>query len=173
MRSGSTGIPSDTSTTGILVALESSVVIALSCFGSRCWISTNAMPDLAGSAFSSAVNAASPPADAPMATTGKESPGDGSADSAPGLARVTRRARNVVTVFLVAIYPLNDITMAIDPESLPSWLDTRRQPRRFSPAKTRLSPRCPPNNIENLVLYQYCRNLAIPLTQQIAQAPVW
>ena len=39
--------------------------------GSRCRISTKAIPDLDGSAFNSAVKAARPPAEAPIATTGK------------------------------------------------------------------------------------------------------
>src|ERR1019366_7692198 len=73
--SGSAAIPSDTSITGMRVAFDNRVVSALACFGSRCWINTNAIPDADGNAFSRAVNAAKPPAEAPIATTGNESPG--------------------------------------------------------------------------------------------------
>src|SRR5260370_2716974 len=42
-------------------------------FGSRCCTTTNAMPVLAGNALKNSVYASNPPADAPIATTGKES----------------------------------------------------------------------------------------------------
>jgi hypothetical protein len=43
----------------------------LSCFGSRCWISTKAMPQFAGRAANNFLNVSRPPAEAPRATTGK------------------------------------------------------------------------------------------------------
>jgi hypothetical protein len=45
--------------------------IRLSCVGSRCWISTKAMPLLAGNASKNFLKASRPPAEAPSATTGK------------------------------------------------------------------------------------------------------
>src|SRR4051812_4870032 len=45
--------------------------IRLSCVGSRCWISTKAMPLLAGKAAKNFLKASRPPAEAPRATTGK------------------------------------------------------------------------------------------------------
>src|SRR5437870_184494 len=42
----------------------------LSCLGSRCWMSTNAMPVSVRSSLRSWVKASSPPAEAPMPTTG-------------------------------------------------------------------------------------------------------
>ena len=105
---GSTASPSDTSTTGMLVAFDRRVVSALSWLGSRCWISTNAIPDLDGSALRSAVKAARPPAEAPMATTGNESPGRelGVPSLAPlwlALLLFARAARDFGTAFLWAI----------------------------------------------------------------------
>ena len=41
------------------------------CFGSRCWISTKAMPQLAGNASKNLLKASRPPAEAPSPTTGK------------------------------------------------------------------------------------------------------
>src|SRR4051812_38897257 len=49
------------------------VVSALSCWGSRCCTSTNPMPVSVGRLASRALNASSPPADAPTPTMGKES----------------------------------------------------------------------------------------------------
>jgi hypothetical protein len=40
--------------------------------GSKCWISTKAMPVEAGRLSSNCVNASRPPADAPMPTTGSK-----------------------------------------------------------------------------------------------------
>src|SRR5258708_34046339 len=54
------------------VERERSAVRMLSCFGSRCWIRTRAIPVAAGSFCSSLGNASSPPADAPIPTIGKE-----------------------------------------------------------------------------------------------------
>ena len=56
------------------VARERISVNALACVGSRCCTSTNAMPVSFGKCLSNLVNASSPPADAPMPTTGKGSP---------------------------------------------------------------------------------------------------
>src|SRR6266481_16218 len=49
-----------------------SAVRMLSCFGSRCWIRTSAIPVSAGNFCNSLVNASSPTADAPIPTTGKD-----------------------------------------------------------------------------------------------------
>jgi hypothetical protein len=45
--------------------------IRLWCVGSRCWISTKAMPLFAGNASKNFLKASRPPAEAPNATTGK------------------------------------------------------------------------------------------------------
>src|SRR6266516_3223443 len=58
------------SLTGIDVARESTALKALSCVGSKCCTSTNASPGARGRFFKSWVVASSPPADAPMLTTG-------------------------------------------------------------------------------------------------------
>ena len=68
---GSTLIASPASTTGIAVAFDKIAARALSCVGSKCWIRTKAMPGLAGRVLRSDVNAASPPAEAPIDTIGK------------------------------------------------------------------------------------------------------
>src|SRR5215472_6325366 len=49
------------------VSLASNSVRMLWCVGSRCWISTKAIPVSAGRFLMSSVNASMPPADAPMA----------------------------------------------------------------------------------------------------------
>ena len=60
------------SRTGIFVAFERSLVRALSWTGSRCWISTKDIPVSTGRCCNNSVNASSPPAEAPIATTGNE-----------------------------------------------------------------------------------------------------
>src|SRR5258708_6206378 len=65
--------PDVTSSTGILAVLEMMSARRLRWFGSRCCTTTNAMPVLAGNALKNSVYASNPPADAPIATTGKES----------------------------------------------------------------------------------------------------
>ena len=70
MWSGSTRRRSVTVMTGIAVVLDRTSDNWLSCLGSRCWMSTNAMPVSVGSSLRSWLNASSPPAEAPMATTG-------------------------------------------------------------------------------------------------------
>src|SRR5438445_11618032 len=67
---GSTRRRSVTVMTGIAVVLDRTSDNWLSCLGSRCWMSTNAMPVSVGSSLRSWLNASSPPAEAPMATTG-------------------------------------------------------------------------------------------------------
>ena len=67
---GSTGIPSAASVTFNAVDLERISVSRLTRFGSRCWTTRNAIPGSAGSGFNRRVIASSPPADAPMPTTG-------------------------------------------------------------------------------------------------------
>src|SRR6185437_1779960 len=66
------GVPDRTSSTGIVVVLPMISVNMLSWLGSRCWISTNAIPVSDGSAWKKSLYASRPPAEAPMATTGKE-----------------------------------------------------------------------------------------------------
>ena len=56
---------------------------ALGRAGSRCWISTNAMPESEGSFARTARTASSPPAEAPIATMGTDD-ASGSADVAVG-----------------------------------------------------------------------------------------
>gem|GEM_PF-3263562 len=58
------------SVTAIPVTRPSNDGNALSCVGSRCCITTNAMPGFAGSFLNNSVIASSPPADAPMAMMG-------------------------------------------------------------------------------------------------------
>ena len=64
-------MPSATCTTCIAVWPARSSTIMLSCFGSRCWINTKAMPQFAGKAVNNFLNVSRPPAEAPRATTGK------------------------------------------------------------------------------------------------------
>jgi hypothetical protein len=64
--------PDLTSSTGILVALAIISVNMLSWLGSRCWISTNAIPVSNGIAWKNSLYASRPPAEAPTATMGKE-----------------------------------------------------------------------------------------------------
>ena len=70
MWSGSTRRRSVTVMTGIVVVLDRTSDNWLSCLGSRCWMSTNAMPVSVRSSLRSWVKASSPPAEAPMPTTG-------------------------------------------------------------------------------------------------------
>jgi hypothetical protein len=70
---GFTFIPSWTCRTGIFVLRLNSSVIALSWVGSRCGMSTKAMPGFSGSGFSNSMNASRPPADAPTPTIMKVS----------------------------------------------------------------------------------------------------
>jgi two-component system chemotaxis response regulator CheB len=65
---------SETCDTGNLESRARISLSMLSWVGERCWITTNAMPGLRGSAASSATVASNPPADAPMATTGNGGP---------------------------------------------------------------------------------------------------
>ena len=69
--SRSSCIPSVACRTFIGVWPVSRSTIRLSCVGSRCWISTKAMPLLAGKASKNFLKASRPPAEAPSATTGK------------------------------------------------------------------------------------------------------
>src|ERR1700736_4873907 len=64
--------PDLTSWTGIFVVLAIISVSMLWWLGSRCWISTNAIPVSNGSARKNSLYASRPPAEAPMATTGKK-----------------------------------------------------------------------------------------------------
>ncbi len=66
-------MPSLACTTAMVVALESRSTNMLSWLGSRCWTRMNAMPVSAGKACKSRRQASSPPAEAPIATTGKSS----------------------------------------------------------------------------------------------------
>src|SRR5690349_14114555 len=72
---GSTCMPLTAVATFIAVAGASASASMLPCVGSRCWMTTKAMPLSAGMAESSSTKAASPPADAPMPTTGKPARG--------------------------------------------------------------------------------------------------
>src|SRR5437879_8945121 len=67
---GSTRRRSVTVMTGIAVVLDRTSDNWLSCLGSKCWMSTNAMPVSVESSLKSWLNASSPPAEAPMPTTG-------------------------------------------------------------------------------------------------------
>ena len=69
-RLASTAMPCVASTTGMRVCRESNSTIKLSCLGSRCGTSTKAMPLSDGTAPKNFLKASSPPADAPMPTTG-------------------------------------------------------------------------------------------------------
>src|SRR2546428_909967 len=62
-------MPSSASQIGMGVYLASSSAIRLWCFGSRCGMSTKAMPLLSGMAPRNFLNALRPPAEAPMPTT--------------------------------------------------------------------------------------------------------
>src|SRR6266478_6477327 len=76
-RSGSRRIPFSTWVTIIVVALARASLRKLGCVRSRCWTRTRAIPLPAGRCLSSSVKASSPPADAPMPTTGKSLPRPG------------------------------------------------------------------------------------------------
>ena len=80
-RFGSSLRPSVISATGKLVVRASSSASTLLCDGSRCCTNTNAMPVSCANASSNFENASSPPALAPMPTTGNRFDG-------MGLARV-------------------------------------------------------------------------------------
>src|SRR5437867_4796484 len=67
---GSTRRRSVTVMTGIAVVLDRTSDNWLSCLGSKCWMSTNAMPVSVRSCLRSWVKASRPPAEAPMPTTG-------------------------------------------------------------------------------------------------------
>src|SRR5947209_19094304 len=56
--------------TGIAVVLDRTSDSWLSCLGARCWMSTKARPVSVRSSLRSWVKASSPPAEAPMPTTG-------------------------------------------------------------------------------------------------------
>src|SRR6267142_3903772 len=64
--------------TGMAVVLDRTSASWLSCLGSRCWISANAMPVLVGSSLRNWLKASSPPAEAPTPTTGNVVLSDGS-----------------------------------------------------------------------------------------------
>src|SRR5262245_16158095 len=64
-------MPSPSSTTGMGVYLRNISTIKLSCVGSRWGMRTKAMPLSAGMAVKNFLKASSPPAEAPMPTTGK------------------------------------------------------------------------------------------------------
>src|SRR6266849_5761196 len=63
-------MPSRAWSTGISVVRESNSLSMLSCFGSMCWIRTNAIPVFVGRCERTCVNASIAPADAPIPTTG-------------------------------------------------------------------------------------------------------
>src|SRR5205085_8371116 len=65
-------MPSSTSSTGIFVALASRSGKMPSLLELKCWTTTKAIPVSVAKCLSSAVNASSPPAEAPMPATGKD-----------------------------------------------------------------------------------------------------
>src|SRR5690348_8041471 len=72
------------------VVLASAWLRKLEWAGSRCWMRMNAIPVFAGSALRSCVNASSPPADAPMPTTGNDGLSVCAASRAAGRGRRRR-----------------------------------------------------------------------------------
>src|ERR1051326_3826936 len=80
----------------------------LSCFGSRCWTSTKAIPVSVGRAFRSSVNASRPPAEAPTPTIGNPSGrGSGSVTaSAAGAATPAEALKPSLTDLLLTVLEL-------------------------------------------------------------------
>src|SRR5438552_7918160 len=81
----------------------------LSCFGSRCWISTKAIPVSLGRASRSSVNASRPPAEAPTPTMGNPSgrgSGISTGASAAGAARPAEVLKPSATDFLLIVLEL-------------------------------------------------------------------
>src|SRR5882724_3288175 len=86
--------------------------MALSWLGSRCGTRTKAMPNRAGKAFKSCMNASRPPADAPTPTMGKARRLESFKDASAGILETTALLLAAFFGFLVVLERLIDSFVA-------------------------------------------------------------